>query len=229
MTKATAAPLSIGNALSAGWKLTWKNFGFLLGVFFVILGIALAVLLVFFFFIGGSALLADNSTSSAAMTGMVLLSVFMIPAYAAAIIGITVIGIGMLKIIINITSEKERSIRDLFTNWNYLLTYLAANMLYTMIVYAGFAFFIIPAFIWGIKYQFALHLILDKDMDVRAAFDKSAAMTEGKKFTLFLYTIVLSFVAMAGFIVFGIGAFISIPMVYIAWTHIYKQLLGEAK
>lgn len=222
-------PLSLGAALAAGWKLTWKNIGFLLLTYLIMLGIGAGIWLLFSAIVFGSGTFADPTSPTPPTAVIIVLSLIAFPSYAGLIIFTNLIALGYRKIIISITDQKERTIRDLFSHWNYFLTYIAGYILYALIIYAGFAFLIVPAFIWGIQYQYALHLILDKDMDVRAAFDRSAQLTKGKRLKLFWYAIVLCLVAFSGALALGIGLLITVPMAYIAWTHIYKQLIGEAK
>jgi hypothetical protein len=48
-------------------------------------------------------------------------------------------------------------------------------------------FCVMPGTIWGVRYALAPHTVLVEGMSVRQAFARSAALTRGKKFRIFLY------------------------------------------
>ena len=227
----------LGAALSAGWKLTWKNFGFILLMMLVIMGICFGIWLLFVAIFGGVAFLTSINQSGAGlgtvdteMSGFIFFLMWlMVPLYLAILAFSQVVSIGMQKIYLNMVAEKERKIKDLFIHWNYFLQYLGAGLLLGVIIYVGFFFFIFPGIYFMVKYQFALTALVDKNLDVKASLDKAAVLSKGNCWKLFASNILLFLIAFFGFFVFGIGALVTVPLAALAYVHIYRQLAGEIK
>ncbi len=108
-------------------------------------------------------------------------------------------------------------------------------ILYSLIVYVGTIFFIIPGIYFAYKYMFAAILVIDKDMGVVEAMNASSQMAKGIKLNLLLNDILLGLLVMlitvAGLLCFVIGI---IPAIFIAgWLEsfillsIYKELANK--
>jgi len=95
---------------------------------------------------------------------------------------------------------------------------------YYIFMLIGFLVLIIVSTYLAIKYQFAFYLIVDKNMDVFEAFKESGRLTDGYKWILLLFLIVLLIMGLIGAMVFLVGLFVTIPIAMIALAHVYKQL-----
>ena len=134
---------------------------------------------------------------------------------------------GITKILIDYYRGNKREITDLFTQYKYFWKVLLANIFLGIIVMVGLIFFIIPGIYLALKYSFTIYYIVDKNMDVLEAMKKSSELTEGIKMDLFLFGLAIFGTILLGVIALGIGIFVAIPIVYLAGTYIYMNLIGE--
>lgn len=136
-----------------------------------------------------------------------------------------VINIGLITISIRYVEGKQNTFKDLFTHIPFI-PYLLASLVYGCIVLGGMILLVIPGIIWGIKYGFYPYLIVDRNLGVIDSLKKSAEITKGVKWDLFVFGILLGLINVAGFFVFFIGLFVTIPMTMLAMAYVYRKLLS---
>jgi hypothetical protein len=132
---------------------------------------------------------------------------------------------GYLKIALEYKQGNKLPFDDLFKQYKYLWRFIGASLLIGVIVALGFIVLIIPGIYFALKYQFVLNLIVDKDMGVFEAMQKSAEMTKGVKMSLLGFNIVCGGVVVLGFLALGVGVLVAQPVVYLADVYIYRKLL----
>jgi len=131
---------------------------------------------------------------------------------------------GQIKIALGFADNKQSRYKDLFSCFHLLLKYIIASTLYTLIVVLGFILFIIPGIIWGIKYQFYIHFMVDKEVGPIEALKLSSRATYGAKSELLVFGFVLSLINIAGVLCCGIGLLVTLPLTLVAWTYVYRIL-----
>ena len=141
----------------------------------------------------------------------------------------TVLGMGILYIIVKLARKESVRHEDLLTPAPALVRYIGASFLYHIIVTLGFLFFIVPGFVLAIKYMFYRHLIVDQDLDVFEALYVSGCMTEGSKLRLFGLSLLLSCVNLLGLLAFGVGLLITVPYTMLILARVYERELIELK
>jgi len=136
--------------------------------------------------------------------------------------------LGMIAIKISLQSlpGKKLIYSRIFLPLSVYANYLIGVFIYTLIVFGGLLF-IIPGFIFGIKYKYIPFLIIDKGLTPIEALHKSAEITEGIKLNLFLFSVLLTALNLAGFLFFFIGIFITVPISWLAEAYVYKTILEE--
>jgi hypothetical protein len=72
-------------------------------------------------------------------------------------------------------------------------------------------------------------LIIDKDLSVFAAIGESFRITEGKKLIMLFLGLLTVLVVGVGALLLGVGLWLAIPVVGIAWVQFYRQLVAEGK
>jgi len=187
-----------GSAISYGWESVKKNFWYFIG---------LAALYV-----------AITSIPSTGKDDTAVLNFFgfIISAYLSA---------GMLHLVLSYIDGKTLPLSDLFTQTKYFWRVLGAMVLVFLIVAAGFILFIVPGIIWGLRYQFVLNLIVDKDMDISEAMHKSAELTKGVMWQLLVFNLAVAGVTILGALVLGVGILVAIPVTWLADVYVYRHLL----
>lgn len=198
------------SALRKGWEITKQNFLFFVGL-----------LIIHFIFsyspykegMEPSQLFPWNKTSYSPVVEAILT------------IARTAIEMGMIRMVLKLIDKKKPTYADFFTQFNQFIPFFLASILYWVLVIAGLILFIIPGIIFAVTYQYYSYLIIDKNMGVFEAFTKSAEMTRGVRWQLFLFGLLLSLVVIAGFIALGVGIFVALPVALVAQAYIYRYLL----
>ena len=201
---------SIDDALKYGWKMMTQNLGF-----FIIFILVLFSISSFF-----------NIFSSLFQKRLPSLS--LIFSIGGFIFGIYM-NIIFIKVAVNIFDGDRGKLEDILTiSLPLFFKFLLANVLYMLIVVAGFILLIVPGIYFALKYQFVLYLIVDKGMDVVPAFNMSSEMTKGVKWKLLLFDIVIVLILMFSFLVFLIGFLFAFPVVIMAAVFVYRSLFSQA-
>ena len=197
-------------AIEFGWRTMRAN----LGLFIVFMLISL---LAGSFFSGFAGLFEKR---------LPLFSIIFNVGYIFLTIAINIVGI---KIALKFCDNDEREIAQVisFTPSLYL-RFAGGYILYSLLVAAGFVLLIVPGVIWMVKYQYVIYLIADKDTEIGDAFKRSAEITNGVKWELFAFLILLSLINLAGVICFFVGLLVTIPVTMVAMAFVYRKLSGTS-
>ena len=84
---------------------------------------------------------------------------------------------------------------------------------------------IVPGIIWGIQYMFFSYFIIDEDLGPMEALKRSAAITEGAKWDLFLFGLLLAGINLLGALCLLVGLIATIPATMLAFAFAYRRLL----
>lgn len=139
-----------------------------------------------------------------------------------------VVQMGLIKVSLNYCDGLKVELDDLLSTFSLLISFLAGSVLYFMIILAGLVLFIIPGFIWGVKYSLFAYFIVDKGMGPLEALKESGKATKGTKWDLFLFGLLLGLINIAGFLCFIVGLLATIPTSMIAYAYVYRKLSGTA-
>jgi uncharacterized membrane protein len=206
---------SIQEAIKFAWKTTVKNFWLLFGI-----------------------ILVTNIVSSIPQLFKVDQQHATMPEYfvyllIGILIGIINLGLsyGMIKIFLELVDHKKPKFSELYNYFQVkrLWHYFLANALYGLAIFGGFILLVIPGIYFAIKYCFVPYLVIDKNAGIKEAFQTSAKMTQGIMWKLLGLGILQIFIVFAGLLLFFIGLFIALPIVYIADAYIYRKLYTEIK
>jgi len=200
---------SIEEAIKFGWQQTKKFIWFFAGVILV-LGIVAVILSVV-----QNMAQADQNLSI--LVGLIN-GFFQL-----------MIGMGLIKITLTVCENKTPDIFDFFAVFPLILKYLAAYILYLLIVFTGTILLIVPGIIWAIQFIFYPYLIIDKNLGPIAALKKSSELTKGVKVQLFLFGIAITVINFLGALCLLVGLFVTIPITAIAYACIYKTLLARTE
>lgn len=194
--------LSITDALSYGWKATSKYLGFYFTLALIILLFNLipSIFTVFF----------DNSIYTSVIRGIF-------------IILMALVTLGMVRTTLHQVDKKDTSLADLF-RLNLFGRYLAVALIYLFLVIGGLILFIIPGVYWGLKYQFATYLVVDKKLSIGKSFEESAKLVEGYEWDLLSYWLIMILLNIVGILFFVVGIVITLPVTVVGYTYLYREL-----
>jgi len=196
--------VKIGESLRAGWSALGHNL-------WLMLGLALAY--------------AVTIGVSEALSGVLKLAATLIQ---WGLFGVMLIA--CLHVIRN-GGAKAGGIGDLPLEGPRMLNFLLVTLVTTLIFIGGLILLVVPGFVWAIKYGFASAYALDEGTDLGESLKRSAALTNGIKWDLFLQGLAFVGVMILGLMALLIGAIPAAMCVLLAWTWTYvdlRQQVGEA-
>lgn len=138
-----------------------------------------------------------------------------------------ILSIGLINISLKFADNIKAKFSDLISCSSLFFNYLAGSILYGLIVLAGFILLIIPGIIWSIKFSFFGYFIVDKKLGPVEALKRSAEITQGAKWDLFLFGILLGLINILGVICLIIGLFAAIPTTMVARAFVYRKLSSQ--
>ncbi len=136
--------------------------------------------------------------------------------------------IGFIKSFLKICDNIEVGILNIFTEFRLplFLKYIAVSILVSIISLIGFVFLVIPGVILYTRLSLSTMYMLDKNSSIKTAMKESWEMTRGSFWKLFLFGFTLCLINLVGFILFGIGLIVSIPVSLFSLIFIYRKLMG---
>ncbi|HNS47911.1 MAG TPA: DUF975 family protein [bacterium] len=196
-------------ALGWGWRTTKENLGF----FVRLLLIFVLVELVF-------GLLTGPSGSGPSRAGLAVFLLVLLQVVARV-----VMELGMTRINLNFVDGQPSELRDLFGSGRFFWPYLGASLLYLLAIVIGLILLVIPGFYLAIRLQFFPYLIVERGMGPVEALRKSAAITRGSVWRLFLFSLLLIGVNILGLLALVVGLFVTVPTTMLAMARVYRNLL----
>ena len=196
---------SIKEAISFGWEIVKANLGFF--VAFLVVGAIIQYV---------PAWLANSLQKNSKALALI----FRLISWLLQM----VVSMGFVKIGLKFHDGGKGEWSDMYQCYPLLLNYVAASLLYGVIVFVGILLFIVPGIIWAIKYQFFGYLIVDKNLGPIEAIKQSGQMSKGSIWDLFLFGLTVTGVTLMGALCFLLGLFVAIPVVLMAGTFIYRKL-----
>ena len=166
----------------------------------------------------------------------------------AALLFITGLNLGFIKICLNIYYNKESSPTQLLKSFHVLIPYLFATFIYIMAhfiaaipgllimllfinfnasniyYYMGLLLIIIPPFYISLRLQFYIYFLLDNEEGIIAAIKKSASISQGFVYQLFILGVILSILVQLAIIPYFIGLIIALPYTKMVSTYAYIKL-----
>jgi hypothetical protein len=123
---------------------------------------------------------------------------------------------------------KAGGVGDLPLEGPRMLNFLLVTLVITLIFIGGLILLVVPGFVWAIKYGFASAYALDEGTDLGESLRRSAALTNGIKWDLFLQGLAFVGVMILGLMALLVGAIPAAMCVLLAWTWTYVDLRKQA-
>ena len=105
-----------------------------------------------------------------------------------------------------------------------IITYLIANILFSIAVCIGTVLLIIPGIYLYLRLQFFTAFIVEEDCGIIESLQKSWNMTQGQTLPLFLLLLTMIGTAIVGCIFFFVGFFVAIPLIYMMQCYTFRKL-----
>ena len=204
------AHFSKKEAVHFGFEKAKKNIVFFIGVFVIVVAVSAV-----------SGLIQMSFTLENQPVTYIILNIF-------TFILNSIIGMGVIKITLEILDKKKAKFSDLFYT-KPIVNFILGSLIRGVITVIGFVLLIIPGIIFSIRLQYVTYLIVDKNMSAVDAIYKSWSMTKGNSWNLFFFGILLFLINVLGALLFLVGLFVTVPLTMLATTHVYRKLLLHSK
>ena len=206
----TAKAFSKGEAIRFGWATMKAHLGFFLGLLLVALVIC---------FIPGipQELTEENAPVLSFLFGIVS-SLFQM-----------IVGMGLVTISLKFIDNAKPELGDLFSRFHLFFKYLGGNILYILIILGGLILLIVPGIVWALKFQFFNYFIIDKELGPIEALRRSAAITMGAKWDLFLFGLLVAGINLLGILALLVGLFATYSTSMVAIAFVYRKLLARTE
>ncbi|MCF8224689.1 MAG: glycerophosphoryl diester phosphodiesterase membrane domain-containing protein [Bacteroidales bacterium] len=205
---------SAGDVYGISWNIMWKSFVGLL-----------AVTIIYCVISGPTAMVQWKADD---------FSLFLIPLVLFGIgFGIFVagpIGYSTKWVFLKAVRGESYEIQDMFAvfNRNYWNA-VAANVVVGVIVGIGILMLIFPGIIFACRLAFVPYLVIDREMELTEAMNKSWQMTRGYGWQIFLMGILAFFIVILGLIVLFFGVIISVMWINTAFATIYQAVVEKER
>ncbi len=137
-----------------------------------------------------------------------------------------VVQMGLIKVSLKFCDGTKGKMDDLLSSFDLLFKFIAGTFLYGLIIMGGVLLLVIPGVIWAVKFSLAPYFIVDRNLGPVEALKASSRATEGAKWDLFLFGLLLGLINLAGGLAFIVGLFVTMPVTMLAYAHAYRTLAG---
>ena len=195
----------ISGAFTFGWETFRNNVLFLVGV-------TIAVALI------NSVLeITDNY-------GPVEYGYFGFVIYVIAMLVNAVVELGLIAIMLAFRDGRMPEFVDLFNRAPLVFHYIAATILYGVMVLVGLVFLIVPGIYLAVRFGYYGYFIVDEEVGPIEALKKSSDLTEGVRMDLFLFGALLIGLNILGLLALFVGVLVTVPMSHLACAHVFRHL-----
>ena len=104
------------------------------------------------------------------------------------------------------------------------LPYLGGKILYGLIVLIGLILLVVPGVIVSYMLLYVGYLIIDRNLGPIEALKESKVVTDGSKWHLFLFSLAVALLNIAGVLCLLVGLLVTIPVTLMASVYVYRQL-----
>lgn len=108
-----------------------------------------------------------------------------------------------------------------------LVTFIIANIIYSIIVIVGLIIFIIPGIYLAIRLQFFMVFIVQEDAGIMESLRMSWNITKGNAMQLFLLGLAMIGITIVGLILLIVGVFVAGPLVYMMYCYTFRKLYAN--
>jgi uncharacterized membrane protein len=135
----------------------------------------------------------------------------------------SLIGLGLVRVSLRAQAGEKFELTDLYRDWRLLGKFLAASVLYELIIFGGILLLVIPGIVWSIKFQYFPYLILEGKGPLEA-LKISGRLTEGQKWLLLALDLVLGGILALSVFTLGLGLLVAIPVTLVARAAVFRKL-----
>ena len=201
----TKKDVPISGALTFGWQTFAKNALFLIGV-------TIAVALI------------NSVVEGAERYGPIEGGYFSFVINIIEILVNSLLQLGLIAIMLAFKDGRMPEFVDLFNRAPLVFNYIAATILYTLMVVVGLVFLIVPGIYLAVRFGYYSYFIVDEEVGPIEALKRSSDLTEGVRMDLFLFGVLLIGINILGMVALFVGVLVTVPMTHLACAYMFRHL-----
>ena len=194
----------ISEVFSTSWKYTKSQIWVLVGLF---IG----------YFILSSIISMFGMPAQGSMVGNIIVSLI------SAVISCAFM-LGYIKNLFQTMDGEEPQFSAYGQQSRKIVTYFIASVIMGIVVTIGIFLLIVPGIYLAIRLQFYSAYIVEEDCGIIESLQKSWDLTKGQAMPLFLLALAMIGIAIVGCILFFVGLFVAIPLIYMMQCYAFRKL-----
>ncbi len=216
-------PIDPVECISRGYEIFKREFGNILLVGLVYLGVVMGVGMIFAVGqIGIAALTSQGSDAQAGANGLVM-AISIVSNIVQQLVSIF-LQLGLIRVGLNLVSGKEVSIGLLFGEGSKLLRAIGASILFGLAMVIGLLLLIVPGIYIALRYGHFMSAIVDRDLGVFEAFSYSESITTNNVMNLFVLGLLGLLAVFVGAILCLVGLVVAVPVVWLGGLVAYRWM-----
>ncbi|WP_346838052.1 hypothetical protein [Microbulbifer sp. SAOS-129_SWC] len=144
-------------------------------------------------------------------------------------VGAAPLATGLIMLGIKLVRSEPAAPTEVFAHFNKFLPLVVANLLITLLVYAGLFLLVLPGIYLAVAYMMALPLIADRGLGIWQAMEISRRAITTHWFAFFGLGIVLCLLILAASIPLLLGLIWVLPLAMLAMGIAYRNMFGGAE
>ncbi|GAB4462190.1 MAG: hypothetical protein OHK0037_12670 [Elainellaceae cyanobacterium] len=136
------------------------------------------------------------------------------------------LGAGFYIVAFKLIKQRATTFSDFFRGFNNFLPLFLASLVTGILTLIGFALLIIPGIYLAVAWMFTTLFIVDRKFDFWDAMESSRKVVSTRWFSWFGFLIVLTLINVVGFLLFGVGLLITVPLSICATAIAYQDIMG---
>ncbi|NJL46726.1 MAG: hypothetical protein HC929_03515 [Leptolyngbyaceae cyanobacterium SM2_5_2] len=137
-----------------------------------------------------------------------------------------VLAAGYYCVAFQIARNRPKSFSDFFNGFKKFLPLFLTSLVSGLLIALGLVFLIVPGIYLAVSYMFAQLFVIDKNMNFWSAMETSRRLITKKWFAFFGLGILLFLLVLAGVLILGIGALVTVPLATCVLAAAYEDIVG---
>ncbi len=133
---------------------------------------------------------------------------------------------GICIVALQIAKNKPQHFTDFFRGFNKFLQIFLVNFVGTIFILTGSLFLLIPGIYLAVAYTFSVLFVIEKKLNFWSALEASRKLITKKWFSFLGFVILLCLFNLFGFLVLGIGIFLTIPLTSCIIVAAFEDIVG---
>lgn len=135
--------------------------------------------------------------------------------------------LGLYKMCLQIVDDLGPRLADFTLFPRKLVQFFLAGLFIQVVTLLGYLFFIVPGFIFLVRFQFTGYFIVEENCSAKQALVKSWQLTKGYTGKLLLFILLITVLISLGLLALGVGFFVAFAWVILTQALIYRFLLQQ--